>query len=265
VNLVYERRGAGAPLVLLHGIGHRWQAWEPVIDRLAAERDVIAVDLPGFGASPALPPGTTYSLVTAARMMREIFAELGLDRPHIAGNSMGGLFALAAADTGLVRSATVLSPGGFFNGPELRYAATVLRATRLGARLPDRALERLARSPRRRKAMFGMIYAHPERLDIAGILGDAKAMREATGFEPALRAGGQVRFRGRCEGVPVTIAWGTKDRLLLQTQAVRAQRLLPDARFVWLPDCGHVPMADDPELVAKVLLEGSAEAAELAA
>jgi pimeloyl-ACP methyl ester carboxylesterase len=56
----------------------------------------------------------------------------------------------------------------------------------------------------------------------------------------------------------VTIAWGTRDRLLRASQAVRAQRALPDARFVWLEGCGHVPMGDDPELVAKVLLDGSA-------
>ncbi len=258
MDLVYERRGSGEPLVLLHGIGHRWQAWEPVMDKLAVERDVIAVDLPGFGASPALPAGTPYTVATVLRMMRELFAEFGLDRPHIAGNSLGGLFSLAAADAGLVRSATVLSPAGFYSAPELRYATTALRGMRLGARLPDTTMERLIRSPQRRRAMFGLIYAHPERLDASAITGDAKAMRDAPGFEPTIRAGARVRFHGSCAGVPVTIGWGVKDRLLLPTQALRAQQRLPGARFVWLPDCGHVPMSDDPGLVAKVLLEGSA-------
>ena len=45
MDIVFERRGDGPPLLLMHGIGHRWQAWEPVLDLLAAERDVIAVDL----------------------------------------------------------------------------------------------------------------------------------------------------------------------------------------------------------------------------
>jgi pimeloyl-ACP methyl ester carboxylesterase len=53
-QLNYERWGSGPPLVLLHGIGHRLQAWDPVLDRLAAAHDVIAVDLPGFGKSPPL-------------------------------------------------------------------------------------------------------------------------------------------------------------------------------------------------------------------
>lgn len=55
VSVAYERTGSGEPLLLLHGIGHHRQAWDPVVSVLAVERDVTAVDLPGFGASPALP------------------------------------------------------------------------------------------------------------------------------------------------------------------------------------------------------------------
>ncbi|MFD1048194.1 alpha/beta fold hydrolase, partial [Kibdelosporangium lantanae] len=72
MEINYERRGSGTPLVLLHGIGHRWQAWEPVLDRLALHHDVIAVDLPGFGLSPSLPEpysvdaATTYAGQLAA-------------------------------------------------------------------------------------------------------------------------------------------------------------------------------------------------------
>src|SRR5437763_1542579 len=58
-------------------------------------------------------------------------------------------------------------------------------------------------------------------------------------------------------GVPTTIAWGRRDLLLFPHQARRARRALPGARFVALPGCGHAPMADDPELVVKVLLEAS--------
>ena len=258
MDIVFERRGDGPPLVLLHGIGHRRQGWTPVLDRLAAERDVITVDLPGFGDSPPLPPGTPYTLDTVVSVLADSFAELGLDRPHIAGNSLGGLFALEAADRGLASSATGLSPAGFFNAAELRYAASVLRASRLGARLPGPVLTRLAGSPRRRMAMFGMIYGRPDLMDVEALTGDARAMRDAPGFDPTLRAGRATRFLGSCADVPVTIAWGTRDRLLLRSQAIRAQRRLPHARFVWLEGCGHVPMADDPALVAKVLLEGSA-------
>ena len=58
-------------------------------------------------------------------------------------------------------------------------------------------------------------------------------------------------------GVPVTIAWGTKDRLLRPPQVLAAKARLPQARIRPLPGCGHVPMTDDPALVADVLLQGS--------
>jgi pimeloyl-ACP methyl ester carboxylesterase len=258
VDIVFERRGKGPPLVLMHGIGHRWQAWEPVLDLLAAERDVIALDLPGFGASPLPPPDTSYEIDTAMRFLANFFEEQRLSRPHIAGNSLGGLFALEAADRGLVSSATALSPAGFFTALELRYATTTLRASWLAAGVPAPLIRLLARDARRRRLLFGHIYGRPEQLDVETLIADAKAMRAAPGFIPMLRAGRNLTsFAGTCDKVPVTIAWGTCDRLLRQGQAVRAQQRLPGARFVWLPDCGHVPMGDNPELVAKVLLEGS--------
>ncbi|MEV5708945.1 alpha/beta fold hydrolase [Actinoallomurus sp. NPDC052274] len=257
MDIVFERRGDGPPLLLMHGIGHRWQAWEPVIDLLAKERDVIAVDLPGFGASPPLPAGTPYGLNTVVGLLREFIDRLGIDRPHVAGNSLGGLFALEAADRGLARSVTALSPAGFYTPLELRYAALVLRASRLGAGLPAPTMRRLANSPRMRGLMFGMIYGRPDLIGIDTLLADAAALRGAVGFEPTLRAGRETTFRGKVEDVPVTIAWGTRDRLLRSSQAVRAQQALPHARFVWLRGCGHVPMGDDPALVARVLLEGS--------
>jgi pimeloyl-ACP methyl ester carboxylesterase len=53
----FDRRGAGEPPVLIHGIAHRWQAWEPLLDALAERHDVIAIDLSGFGKSPDPPAG----------------------------------------------------------------------------------------------------------------------------------------------------------------------------------------------------------------
>ncbi|HEU5155954.1 MAG TPA: alpha/beta hydrolase [Streptosporangiaceae bacterium] len=258
MDIVFERRGKGPPLVLLHGIGHRWQAWEPVFDLLAQERDVIALDLPGFGASPLPPPETTYDIDTAMGFLGEFFAELKLGRPHIAGNSLGGLFALEAADRELVSSATALSPAGFFTPLELWYATTMLRASWLAAGVPAPVIRLLARDSFRRKLLFGHIYGRPDQLDIETLIADAKALRASPGFMPMLRAGRNLTsFVGTCDKVPITIAWGTCDRLLRQGQAVQAQQRLPGARFVWLTDCGHVPMGDNPELVAKVLLEGS--------
>lgn len=90
LSVTYERAGKGEPLLLLHGIGHHWQAWEPVMGILAAERDVIAVDLPGFGTSPALPDGVSYDLTTVGSVLGALCESLAIERPHVAGNSWEG-------------------------------------------------------------------------------------------------------------------------------------------------------------------------------
>lgn len=247
--------------MLLHGIGHRWQAWEPVFNRLARERDVIAIDLPGFGQSPPLAEGLPYTVDTVMDQLSAVFAELGLGRPHIAGNSLGGLFALEAADRGLVASATALSPAGFFDTAGRRRAITLLRAFRLGASAPGALLERLVASPVQRNLVFRLLYGRPHLVDADLLLGDAKAMSRCAGFEKVAQANADGRFTGSLRGdVPVTIAWGTVDRILPPSQALKARRQLPTATHVWLPGCGHVPMSDDPEMVAGVILRTSAAA-----
>ncbi|MEX2985945.1 alpha/beta fold hydrolase [Streptomyces sp. C36] len=258
-EVVYERVGGGEPLVLLHGIGHHLQAWDPVVGILAAERDVIAVDLPGFGRSPGLPAGVTYDLAGVVPVLRALFETLGLERPHVAGNSLGGLIALQLGHEKLVRSVTALAPAGFWTEAERRYAIGMLLGMRHGAlRLPDGAVTRLARSAAGRAALTGAIYARPGRRSPDAVVAETRALREATGFEATLAAGRTAGlFTHDLPDLPVTVAWGTKDRILLHRQGVRAKRVIPGARLVRLPGCGHVPMNDDPALVARVILDTS--------
>ncbi|MGC0333463.1 pimeloyl-ACP methyl ester carboxylesterase [Streptomyces sp. SAI-170] len=258
VTLSYARVGSGEPLLLLHGIGHHWQAWEPVIDILAAERDVIAVDLPGFGASPSLPDGLAHDLPTMNAALGALCEALDLDRPHVAGNSLGGLLALELGREKLVRSVTALSPAGFWTRAERRYAFGVLMAMRQSARgLPVPLVERLSRTAPGRTVLTSTIYARPGRRSPEAVVAETLALANATGFTETLRAGATVQFTDDIPGIPVTVAWGTKDRLLLRRQGVRAKGIIPKARLVRLPGCGHVPMNDDPALVARVILDGS--------
>lgn len=259
VSLTYERRGAGEPLLLLHGIGHHWQAWEPVLDILAAERDVVAVDLPGFGASPALPEGFDHDLSTVVPVLGAFCEAVGIDRPHVAGNSLGGLLSLELGREKRVRSVTALSPAGFWSEGERRYAFGTLRAMRAAAlSMPVPLIERLSRSAAGRTALTSTIYARPGRRSPEAVVAETLALREATGFRETLEAGRTVLFADDVSAaVPVTIAWGTHDRLLLRRQGVRAKHTMPGARLVRLPGCGHVPMNDDPALVARVILDGS--------
>ncbi|KUN16901.1 alpha/beta hydrolase [Streptomyces antibioticus] len=258
VTVDYARVGSGEPLLLLHGIGHHRQAWDPVVDILATERDVIAVDLPGFGASPALPDGLSYDLATTTAVFGALCEELELDRPHVAGNSLGGLLALELGREKLVRSVTTLSPAGFWSEAERRYAFSVLLTMRgIAQRMPLPLVERLSRSAAGRTALTSTIYARPGRRSPEAVVAETLALVNATGFADTLRAGGSVRFTDDIPGIPVTVAWGSKDRLLLRRQGVRAKQIIPKARLVRLPGCGHCPMNDDPALVARVILDGS--------
>lgn len=259
MTLACDRQGAGPPLVLIHGIGSRRGAWGPVVERLAAERDVIAVDLPGFGDSPPLPAGVAPTVEALADAVAAAWGELGVERPHVAGNSLGGGIALELARRGVVASATALSPVGFWNRAENLYGGVVLRISRLLAEHAQPAVLRLAGSATGRRIAFGMLLGHPERRTAADARADVRALAAAPGFWPTLPRIRGYDFRDGAElRVPVTIGWGTRDRLLIPRQAERARVALPRARHVPLPGCGHVPMSDDPEGVAALLLAGSA-------
>ncbi|MEU6551769.1 alpha/beta fold hydrolase [Streptomyces sp. NPDC046915] len=258
VTVSYARVGSGEPLLLLHGIGHHRQAWDPVVDVLATEREVIAVDLPGFGASPALPEGLAYDLPTTTAVFRAFCEALELERPHVAGNSLGGLIALELGREKLVRSVTALSPAGFWSAAERRYAFGILLAMRqISRRLPLPLVERAARTAVGRVALTSTIYARPTRRSPDAVVAETLALANATGFDDTLRSGSGVRFTDDLPGLPVTVAWGSSDRLLVPRQGVRAKGIIPKARLVRLPRCGHVPMNDDPALVARVILDGS--------
>ena len=91
------RAGSGEPLVLLHGLGGSQTVWRPVVDLLAPEREVLTLDMPGFGGAPELPTGIEPSAANLAAAIQQRCATLGIDRPHVAGNSLGGWVALELA------------------------------------------------------------------------------------------------------------------------------------------------------------------------
>ena len=255
-GLHHVREGAGPPLVLLAGIGMSGAAWRPVVPRLAAERDVWSVDLPGFGHSQAFAAGDPCGIEALTDAAERFLGEAGLRRPHVAGNSLGGAVALELGRRDAVASVTALSPAGFAGRAGQQFAGRSLDLThRLGSLLRPVA-PRVLKRPRLRRLLYAQMFARPERLAPGDAYALLETMLDGQGFHDVLTALDGNRFEGEI-GVPVTIAWGTRDALLLPAQALRARRLLPDARHVWLHGCGHVPMSDDPEQVARVLLQGS--------
>ena len=254
-DLAYTEHGSpdAPPLVLLHGIGHRRQAWDPVVDELAKDYRVIAADLSGFGESPAFAGGVAYSMDNACDHLAGQFERWGVSKPHVVGNSLGGAIALELGARGLVSSVTALSPAGFF-GLLNRYQALIpLFLLRFSALLtPKPLLKAMAQSAVGRRLIGWVLYAHPERADAEHTYGDSLALRYATAFERTALSAVTYKFHSQVP-VPCTVAWGTADRLLPYAQSTTARARLPHARHVPLPGSGHVPMGDDPELVVRVI------------
>ncbi|MFN8113604.1 MAG: alpha/beta fold hydrolase [Solirubrobacterales bacterium] len=248
-GLAYERTGAGPPLVLIHGLGATRGIWRPQLDALAAERDVIAVDMPGFGESPALPgPATPWALGDAIARLCD---ELGIDRPHLAGNSLGGWVALEMAKAGRAESTCLISPAGLWRQP--------LGPRRADARGWARRLRPVVMAMTRvgllREAMLRTSLGLPERAPAGAGREMIAAWIDAPGYESA----NEEMRRFVCEDldrvrVPTTIVWGELDRLVAPP---RPERRPPGSRFLRIEGIGHTPNWDDPELVARLLLEAS--------
>jgi pimeloyl-ACP methyl ester carboxylesterase len=249
--LAHSRTGDGPPIVLLHGIGLDRAAWDPVVPLLAAENEVIAVDLPGFGASAAL--GGTPEVDALA----EAVEGLGLERPHVAGNSLGGGVALELGRRDWAGSVCAISPIGFAVGRESLYARTTLKSIRALATALDRHTGVAYRGVARRTALMSLVLARPWNVPAPAAAHMNHTTARAPGWDATLPA--VTRWRPVMPSCPTTIAWGERDRLLLASrQAPRARRWLPEARHVALRGCGHVPMWDDPEQVARAILDARA-------
>ena len=259
-ELAFHREGRGRPLLLLHGVGHRWQAFRPVIARLASEGyAVTAVDLPGFGGSPPLAGGH-LSIPAYARAIADWIGAQGGRPPAVVGNSMGGAIALELARRGVIPAAVAVSPAGFWRPSELRYAQMMLTATRAVPR-PLRPLMLRAVPSRGGRALLYTYYSRPWRLPAHELRSSLRNAWTAPAFAGAVAAFSDYRFPDPEQPpavgppAPVSVLWGTRDLLLpYALQAPRARRELPAARHVALPGLGHVPFNDDPGMVARVIL-----------
>ena len=255
--LSHVRAGSGEPLLLIHGLGSQWQMWTPVLDLLEAERDVVALDLPGFGASA--PLAVAPSIAALADAVAALAGELGLQRPHVAGNSLGGAVALELARTGRARSATALSPVGFARGREITFARRSLLLAHACARALGSVTEPALSTAAGRTLLQSQFFGRPWLVPAGEAIRATRNLATSPAFEATLPHVAAFCWQHGDLDVPVTIGWGPRDRLLIGRQALRASRLMPRARHVRLAGCGHVPTWDDPQQVASVLLAGSRE------
>ncbi|WP_280233863.1 alpha/beta fold hydrolase [Nocardia cyriacigeorgica] len=253
--LRHDRYGAGEPLVLVHGVGSRRQVWEPIVPTLAESFEVIAVDLPGFGESEPLPRTTVATLADA---LADFLAAEGIERPHLAGNSMGGGISLELGARGLARSVTAYSPIGFWDTAGRIWCQQSLGKSKAIGGLLRSTLPKVLDTTAGRTAFLSLVVGKPWALDTDIAIATALGAIDAPGFDDALASFTDFRLPDptALTDIPVTIAWGNRDILLTYaTQARRARAVLPGAQHVTLSGSGHTPFYDDPVSCAQVLLD----------
>ena len=248
------REGAGDPLVLLHGLVLSWRAWKPVLPALAARHDVLALDLPGFGSAP--PPAAPPTIAVLADAVEAELDRAGLDRVAAAGNSMGGSVGLELARRGRATRVVVLGPSGIESPAERLGVIALNEMQRAAYSAAAPVAELVAGNAASRSALLGWLHGRPWRIGVADGAAEIRDFAGAPSFHAALRrvTGAWAPSQLAEIGVPVRVCLGSRDPLIGAPNAPRFAAAIPDAALVPLPRCGHVPMFDDPELVARAIL-----------
>lgn len=262
MTLHHVRFGEGKPLVLVlvHGLGSSWQTWQSVLPALSAEREVVALDLPGFGASPALTGPVT--IATLADAVTGFVNEQGLGSADLVGSSMGARLVLELARRGVGGTCVALDPGGFWSQGEVRVFNASIRASITLIRALRPVLGQLTGNLVGRSALFAQLSPRPWAIPAGLALQELRDWSTAPSFDAALDALAQgPRQQGAPAGStpgPVVIGWGRQDRVTLPRQSARALAAYPGSRLHWFDSCGHFPHWDQPAATTRMVLDATA-------
>lgn len=253
INLVDLGAEPGRPaIVFIHGLGGSWQNWLENLLPFAADHRVVAIDLPGFGASPL--PGAPISMPGYAGLVDRILGRLDIDAATVVGNSMGGLISveLALSHPSRVERLVLVSAAGLSSNDMYnpRAFATFKRLERGLLRVGGSAARRadlLSRRAQLRRAAFAVVADAPELLPPPLVAEQVKGAGKP-GFMPASEALLTYPIRDRVSQVacPTLVVWGERDKLVPVRDAAEYEQLIPDARRVVYARTGHVPQLERP-------------------
>jgi pimeloyl-ACP methyl ester carboxylesterase len=255
--------GSGEPLLLLHPFALSAEAWRPVLPALEQRHEVLVATFPGHMGGEPIPPGFRHSIAASVDMAEAELDASGIDRVHIAGNSLGGWFAIELARRGRALSTVAISPGGGWERGSaeerllLRTFKQMGRLVRLGGPIAP-ILGHLGLA---RRLALRQVVSRPGQLTPEQASFLIRAPHRCAAFYDVLRRLPDEPDPGRVDSTagPIRIVWGSEDRLLpMRGYSERWRRLLPEAEWIVLEGAGHVPMFDDPARVADLILEVTA-------
>lgn len=257
----FHRGGSGAPLVLLHGFTDTWRTWELVLPELEQQFDVFAPTLAGHAGGPPIP--VDPDLDTLIDFVEAALDEQGIEKAHIAGNSLGGYLALHLAARGRAESVVALAPAGGWAVGDESFIGVLdnfvnLKSMVVGA-LPH--VDAMVASPEGRRAATQLITVNYEHIpaDLVAHQVRGVAACEVDPFIDYVKREGWALDAASIT-CPVSIVWGTSDLIL--PPGVADLRFhtdwLPQAEYVSLENIGHCIQLDDPAAAARLIAEGAA-------
>ena len=254
------RTGSGRPLVLVPGVGADSDTWRFVLDGLAAEREVISLDLPGFGKTPLFDGEVTVDRY--ADTLEAHLHEQRLEGSDLVGSSLGARLVLEMARRGLGRSVVAFDPGGFWSPMQKKVFGATLGGSVSLVRALRPVLPSLLGNPAGRTALLAQLSARPWAVPADFALSEVRGLADAPRSSPAIKAlASNPDQQGAPAGTlpgPVLLVWGKQDRVTPASQAPRAQRLFPDAHLELFDSCGHFPHWDQPARTVRTVLAATA-------
>lgn len=249
------RRGAGRKLLLIHGLGGSRQSWSTIMGALSAERAVIAIDLPGHGATPAEDDSGTFDGLVGS--VERYIGDTGLDGIDAVGSSMGARIVLELARRGRVGNVVALDPGGFWRGWERSFFRTTIGVSGRLLRAIRPMLPMLSRNAASRTALLAQLSARPWALNPDVVATELASLSTTGTFDALVRdlsKGPEQTGPAADPARRIVIGWGRHDRLCLPRQAARAKDAFPSAHLHWFEASGHFPMWDQPAETVAVIL-----------
>ena len=242
VELAFDRRGKGTPLVLIHGYPLDHSIWGDVVPLLEKDFDLILPDVRGFGGSAAVE--TPYSMADAAADLAAVLDSLGIEKAAFAGHSMGGYVALAFAKTfpDRVSGLSLISSQAAGDPPERKEGRykTATDVSEKGVQIVAAAMtDKISPNQSVRDFVRPLIGMQ----SVSGVTGALKAMAEREDLTSFLAS-----FK-----LPLVLIHGDADELIPVDRAREIKALVPAAHLVELPGAGHMPMMEQPERTAEAL------------
>ena len=226
--------GGATPIVFLHGVGSDKSVWHPQLAHFGRDRRAIAFDYPGYGDSDPAPHGTTRDDYAAAILFA--MTELGVERAHVCGLSLGGVIAIALHHAAPERCASLILADTFAKHPD-------------GRAIYDRSTAASGDMRAMAEARTDVLLAQP--IDPAV---RAEVIETMAKIDPAaFRIGAEAVWladqaaRAQAIRVPALVICGAEDTVTPPALSHALAQLIAGARYEEIERAGHLTNLERPD------------------